>query len=202
MLGFPMDEAQSTKGNQQLTSLTGTLLSPLLGLVFLTGLAMDAYWHVHYAIGFVLIPVVALKIASTGYRAISYYTGRSPYREAGPPELSLRLLAPVLVISTVVALVTGVLLWAQHSRSGTLSTLHTDSAVVCAAAVGIHFLAYITTAARVSIRAVAASPSRLVSLRVVLVVFTLILGISLAAVTYGSGTWPARERRPAGIGQR
>ena len=29
-------------------------------------------------------------------------------------------------------------------------------------------------------------------LRVVLVAFTLILGISLAAVTYGSGTWPAR----------
>jgi len=187
-----------TAGNLELTSLTGTMLVPLLVLVLLTGFAMDAYWHVHYVIGFVLIPVVALKLASTGYRAISYYAGRRSYREAGPPELSLRLLAPVLVISTVVALGTGVALWARHSRSGTLSTLHTDSSVICALMVGIHLLAYVPQALSGSLHAMRSVRSRIGGMRLAVVITLLILGIGLSIVTYNNGTWPARERRPAG----
>lgn len=187
--------------NRQLTSLTGVLLIPLLALVFLTGLAMDMYWHVHYVIGFVLIPVVALKVAATGYRAISYYLGRKAYRAAGPPELSLRLLAPVIVISTITALVTGVALWAQHSRSGTLSTLHTDSAVICAGTVGIHVLAYLPRALVEAGHAMRATLSRVGAVRVATVMLVLVAGVALAAMTYSTGTWPAREHRPFNLTQ-
>lgn len=149
-----------TAFNRQITSLTGAVLIPLLGLVFLTGLAMDVYWHVHYVIGIVLIPVVALKVATTGYRAVAYYTGRGAYRAAGPPEVLLRSLAPVVVISTITALVTGVALWARHSRSGALSTLHTDSAVICAGTVGVHVLAYVPRAVTESLSALRTMRSR------------------------------------------
>ena len=191
-----------TANNRQLTSLTGVLLVPLLGLVFLTGLALDAYWHVHYVVGFVLIPVVALKVATTGYRAISYYVGHGPYRAAGPPELSLRLLAPLVVTSTIVALVTGVVLWAQHSRGGTLSTLHTDAAVICAGTVGIHLLAYVPRAITESFHAIRAGWSRMGSIRIAVVIVVVIAGIALSIITYANGTWPARDQRPFGTPQR
>src|SRR5258706_14679675 len=96
-----------TAANHRLTATTGVVLVPLLGLVFLTGLAMDAYWHAHYVIGFVLIPVVALKMVTTGYRAARYYAGSAAYRAAGPPQIGLRLLAPFRIVGTTVALSTG-----------------------------------------------------------------------------------------------
>src|SRR6185437_11185645 len=118
-----------TEGNHRLTAITGGLLVPLLTLIFLTGLFMDAWWHIHYAVGFALIPVVLLKLISTGYRALRYYTHHPVYRAAGPPDPLPRLIAPLLALSVIVALATGVALFIQRSRGGVLSTLHTDSAV-------------------------------------------------------------------------
>src|SRR5579864_9329682 len=83
----PPADKGPTEGNHRLTTLTGSLLVPLLALIFLTGLFMDAWWHIHYAVGFVLIPVVVLKLASTGYRAMRYYMRNPIYQAAGPPDL-------------------------------------------------------------------------------------------------------------------
>ena len=44
-----------------------------------------------------MIPPVALKLASTGWRFFRYYTNNRPYRLEGPPRLLLRLLAPLLI---------------------------------------------------------------------------------------------------------
>ena len=41
----------------------------------------------HMFIGMVLIPPVLLKLASTGYRFVRYYTGSQAYRAKGPPPL-------------------------------------------------------------------------------------------------------------------
>src|ERR1035437_3999150 len=81
-----MADKGPTEGNHRLTALTGTLLTVGLGLVFITGLFMDTYWHIHYAVGFVLIPLVALKLISTGYRVARYYTRSPIYQAAGPPD--------------------------------------------------------------------------------------------------------------------
>ena len=184
----------ATEGNHRLIALSGAALVPLLALVFLTGLFMETYWHLHYAIGFVLIPVVALKLASTGYRMVRYYTGNPTYRTAGPPRLAPRLLAPLLVLSVASALVTGVALFMQHSRRGVLSTLHTDAAVATALLVGIHLLIYVPDALAAIGREVRrAPPVRAASLRLTLAMTVLVLGIILAIVTYHSGAWPARR---------
>jgi hypothetical protein len=190
-IGAPADRGQ-IEGNQRLTALTGSLLLPLLALIFLTGLFMDAFWHIHYAIGFVLIPVVALKLASTSYRAVRYYTGHPIYKAAGPPELVPRLLAPLLVLSVVTALATGVGLFAEHSRRGVLSTLHTDAAVASAMLLGVHVLTHVLDLLGAVGRELRARLSREASYRLAAVVGTLVIGIILAAVTYSSGVWPAR----------
>jgi hypothetical protein len=191
-------ERGPTEGNHKLTALAGSLLALLLALVFLTGLLMDAWWHIHYVVGFVLIPVVALKLASTGYRAIRYYTRNPIYRDAGPPEMLPRLTAPILVLSVVIALATGVALYVERSRGGTLSTLHTDAAVVSACLVGLHLLTYAPDALRTTARELRMRLSRLAAIRVAAVISALILGIILAALTYSAGVWPSR---PHGRGE-
>lgn len=184
----------AVEANHRLTRVTGTVLLPLLGLVFLTGLAMDAYWHAHYVVGFVLIPVVLLKLASTGWRALRYYTGSPVYRAAGPPLLSLRLLAPLLVAAISVALVSGVVLLFQHSRTGSVATIHTDSAVISGGLLGLHLLAYLGASLRSAAAELQRRAPRGRALRLTLVLLALVAGAGLAVVTYSEGTWPARSR--------
>lgn len=167
----------ATEGNHRLTALTGSMLAPLLALVFLTGLFMDAWWHLHYAIGFVLIPVVVLKLASTGYRAARYYTNDPVYRAAGPPDSVPRMLAPLLAASILTTLATGVALFLQHSRRGVLSTLHTDAAIASAALIGLHLLTYIPDALATVRRELRRRPfPRAASMRITTALAVLALG--------------------------
>ncbi|HET9410894.1 MAG TPA: hypothetical protein VFO75_03315, partial [Candidatus Dormibacteraeota bacterium] len=82
------------EANERLTTLTGGLLFVLLGLIGITVLSVRSLLPQHLLLGFALIPPVALKTASTGYRFVRYYMGDPAYRQAGPPQLFLRLLAP------------------------------------------------------------------------------------------------------------
>ena len=162
---------------------------------------MDAFWHVHYAAGFVLLPLVALKLISTGYRFARYYTRSPIYQAAGPPDPVSRLLAPLLIASIVIALTTGVVLFLEHSRSGELSTLHTDAAVISAVLVGIHLLTHAPDALLSVVRELRGRWSRRAAFRVAAVLGAVVLGLVLAIVTYDSGVWPARHRaRPGGEG--
>ena len=97
----------------------------------------------HVFIGMLLVPPVALKLGTTGWRFFRYYTGAREYREKGAPLLALRLLAPLVVVSTVALISTGVALLVVGPRGGFLLGLHKASFVVWLAATGIHVLAYI-----------------------------------------------------------
>ena len=99
-------------------------------------------------IGLVLIPPVVLKLASTGYRMFSYYAGSHAYRASGPPLLPLRLMAPVLVASTIAVLASGVLLLAAGHRSSTVLTIHKVSFIVFGVLLAVHFLAYVPRVVR------------------------------------------------------
>src|ERR1700759_5675033 len=83
-------------GNEILTKATAAVLVALLVAEGVTVIHMSGLVSAHMLIGFALLPPVALKLGSTGYRFARYYTGSRPYRDKGPPRLGLRLLAPVL----------------------------------------------------------------------------------------------------------
>ena len=89
---------RSVLANERLTSLTGALLFVLLGLIGITVLNVRALLPQHLFLGFVLIPPLGLKMATTGYRFARYYLGDSAFRAAGPPHLALRLIAPIVVL--------------------------------------------------------------------------------------------------------
>jgi hypothetical protein len=131
-----------TDGNEILTSATAVALTALLVAEGITIIRMRGLVAVHMFIGMVLIPPVALKLASTGYRFVRYYTGARAYREKGPPLLPLRVMAPVLVVTTVLVLATGVLLMLVGHKSGPLLELHKISFIVWGVVFGIHVLAY------------------------------------------------------------
>jgi len=88
-------------GNELLTCAAAVVLTVLLVAEGITIVRMGGLVTVHMFVGMVLIPPVLLKLASTGYRFARYYARSRPYRAKGPPLLPLRMLGPVLVVTTV-----------------------------------------------------------------------------------------------------
>jgi hypothetical protein len=138
-------------GNERLTTSLGLVLLVLLGIETLTTLALHAYLPVHIFLGLLLIPPVALKLASTGWRFLRYYTNSRPYRLAGPPRLLLRLLAPLLIASTLTLFGSGVGLIIVGHGGGPLLQLHAVSFAVWGVLIAIHILAYLTRVLRVGL---------------------------------------------------
>jgi hypothetical protein len=133
-----------TRGNEQLTALTGTVL--LLGLAALgvTILRIRPLLWAHIFIGMLLIGPVLLKMASTGYRFARYYTHDRAYAQKGPPPASLRLLGPFVVVSTVVVFATGVvLLIAGPSSRGSLLPIHKISFIAWIVFTALHVLGHL-----------------------------------------------------------
>ena len=142
------DRFGGTEGNEILTSATAVVLTVLLVAEGLTILRMHGLRGAHMFIGLVLIPPVLLKLGSTGYRFARYYTGAAAYREKGPPRPLLRVLAPVLVATTALIFVSGVWLLLLGHHSDLVLTVHKVSFIVWSGIFGVHFLAYLPTAAR------------------------------------------------------
>jgi len=149
------------EGNERLTAASGAVLFLLLFAEGVTILFIRPLLSAHVFIGMLLIPPVALKLGSTGWRFYRYYTGRSEYLAKGPPLLPLRLLAPLVVASTVAVFGTGVALLALGpSGRGLVLGLHKASFVVWLAATGIHVLAYVGRVPRLATRARRGPPPR------------------------------------------
>jgi hypothetical protein len=146
------DRFGGTEGNEILTSATAVVLTGLLVAEGLTIVHMGGLVSAHMFIGMVLIPPVLLKLASTGYRFVRYYTGSRVYRAKGPPPLPMRLLAPALVATTLGVFVTGVLLLLAGHKSDTLLLVHKVSFIVWGVVFAVHFLAYVPRVVR-SLRA-------------------------------------------------
>jgi hypothetical protein len=131
------------EGNELLTSATALLLTVLLLAEGITIVDMGGLLSAHMFIGLVLIPPVLLKLGSTGYRFLRYYTGARRYREKGPPALPMRLLAPALVVTTLGIFATGILLLLSGHKSDQLLFIHKVFFFVWGAVFAVHFLAYI-----------------------------------------------------------
>lgn len=133
-----------TAGNERLTAITGVVLLVLLAVIGLTLLRLHGLLSVHLFVGMLLIPPVLLKLASTGYRFARYYTNEPRYRRKGPPEMVMRVLAPLVVISTAVVFASGVaLLFIGPSSRGDLLPIHKVSFIVWVSVTALHVLGHL-----------------------------------------------------------
>src|SRR5690349_9441047 len=138
-----VERSGGIEGNEALTSAAAIVLTALLLAEGVTIIDMGGLRTPHMVIGLVLIPPVLVKLGSTGYRFARYYTQARAYVAKGPPLIWLRLLAPVLVITTIAVFTTGVALLALGHRSDTLIEVHKVSFIVWGVVFGVHFLAHL-----------------------------------------------------------
>ena len=124
--------------------MTGVLLLVLLAVLGVTILRRSQLIWVHLFVGLLLIGPVALKIASTGYRFARYYARNASYRLKGPPLLPLRLIAPVVVLSTLVVFASGlVLLFEGPRHRGPWVSIHKLSFFLWLAVTALHVLGHL-----------------------------------------------------------
>jgi hypothetical protein len=178
--------------------MTGAVLLLLFAAEGVTILRLHDLLTLHFFVGMLLIGPVALKIGSTGYRFTRYYTGAPGYRRKGPPAPLLRLLGPLVVLTSVAVLGTGVVL-GFAGPGGPWLFLHKASFVLWFAVMTIHVLAYVWRLPRLlagdlgaSLRA---SGGRLLAGRAarwLLLTASVLAGLLLAVLTYHqAGHWAA-----------
>jgi hypothetical protein len=196
-----LPETGGPAGNARLTAWIGLVLlvlsvAELLTLVNVRGLIS---WHV--AIGALLGPPALAKTASTGWRLVRYYTGNPAYRQAGPPPLVLRLLGPLVVLSTLGLLGSGVvlvLLGESSSQTQLVSllgfhvtwvTVHQASFAVWAVVTGAHVLARLVPALRLSVPSRANSVPGTARRALVLVAAAVVAIIAAVVLVRADGSW-------------
>lgn len=145
-------------GNARITAWTGLALLVLIAIEMVTALDVRGMLSWHIAVGTLLVPFALLKTATTAWRTGRYYTGNGRYRRAGPPPTLLRFLGPLVVLSTLGVLGSGLALIAlgqDASRTVWFSALGQDVDAVAlhqalfvgfAIVTGLHLLARIVPA--------------------------------------------------------
>ena len=131
-------------GNEQLTAMAGVVLILLFAALGVTILRIGQLIWLHLFLGFLLLGPVLLKMVSTGYRFARYYLRKALYVAKGPPELALRAMGAVLVVSTVVVFASGiVLMFDGPSRRATPLLIHKASFIIWLGLFGLHLLAHV-----------------------------------------------------------
>ncbi len=131
-------------GNERLTTLAGAVVLVLIVVELVTTAALHALLSAHIFVGVILAGPLAVKLGSTGYRFLRYYSGSPAFVRKGPPRLELRVLAPLLVATTLVLIGSGIgLLVTGSSQPGPLLAVHNISALLWLPMIAIHTFAYV-----------------------------------------------------------
>ena len=131
-------------GNGWLTTATGIVLIVLLAVLGVTIVRIGQLIWLHLFLGLLLLGPVALKLASTGYRFMRYYTRDPRYVDRGPPVWALRSIAPVVVATTVIVFASGIVLLFLGPRDrGPWQSVHKVSFIVWIVFAGLHVLGHL-----------------------------------------------------------
>ncbi|HLX78018.1 MAG TPA: hypothetical protein VKR27_03975 [Acidimicrobiales bacterium] len=146
----PDNKDPGPEANSRLTGRTGLLLIVLL---FFEGLTIPFIhpllsWHIF--IGLAVIPPVVLKMGSTLWRFGRYYLRDPRYRAAGPPHPLLRVLGPLVVVSTVILFASGVVLWLAGPNDHLMLSLHKVSFVFWFGVLALHVLSHLLRAVKLA----------------------------------------------------
>jgi hypothetical protein len=178
------------EGNSRLTSSLGLLLLVMLAVEGATVLNVRGMLTLHMYLGLMLIPPTLLKSATTLYRFARYYSGSQSYVRKGPPHIVLRVLGPLVILSSVVLLGTGLaLIVASDSQRDTWLNLHQASFIVWLVVMSLHVLGHIVQASQDSVAEFRRDEhSRGRAVRLGSVALVLLAGVGLA-----TALWPSEQ---------
>src|SRR5580658_1006216 len=167
--------------------MTGAVLLVLFIVECLTLLNLGGFLTLHVFLGMLLLGPVCLKIGSTLWRFTRYYTGSVPYVRKGPPNPLERVLGPLVILSTLAVLGTGVALVVQGPPDWQWHQLHREAFLVWAAVILIHLASYVPKLPRLLSSQPAERARELLAARVtrwLLLLGSLAAGLVLALLTY------------------
>jgi hypothetical protein len=136
--------------NERMTALAGALLLVLILVELVTAFNLHALISAHIFVGLFLAGPLAVKLGSTGYRFLRYYTRSPAFVRKGPPKLALRVLAPLLLVTTFVVIGSGIGLLVT-GPDGPFFRVHAISVLIWIPIVVIHVYAHIRTVPRLII---------------------------------------------------
>lgn len=137
------DVATGVVGNARLTGMLGAVIFVLLAIEGVTILRVHQLISAHVFVGMLTVPPVALKIATTTYRFARYYAGDPEYTRKGPPLLLLRLAGPLVVVTSVAVLATGIAALAAGPGTRWLLEAHKASFILWFPLMTVHVLGHV-----------------------------------------------------------
>lgn len=175
-------------GNERLTATVGVTLIVLTIVELATLLfGLQTFLQLHVFVGLVLLPPIALKLMSTGWRFARYYTRNEQYRLKGAPQMLMRVLAPLLVAFTVLLFGSGVAIGLVHGQALSVARrIHGPAAFAWTVLLGVHVLVYGARALRAAGADLQRRTRRAVGgagVRTYLVLAALLCGIAVGLAT-------------------
>ena len=138
------DDRSAVVGNERMTALAGAVLLVLILVELVSAAYLRTLLSIHVFVGVLLAGPLVVKLGSTGSRFLHYYTKSPAFVRRGPPRLTLRVLAPLLIATTLVVIGSGVgLVVTGPTQAGLLLPLHGFSVLVWLPLIAIHVFAYI-----------------------------------------------------------
>jgi hypothetical protein len=128
-------------GNERLTALVSFVLLVLIMVELVTSAVLRSWLPAHTFVGVCLSGPLLVKMSSTGWRFLRYYTRAPAYVRRGPPPLVLRVLGPVLLVTTLVMIGSGIGLVVTGPIQPFL-LVHVFSALVWLPLTAVHSLAH------------------------------------------------------------
>ena len=129
-------------GNEQLTALVSLVLLVLIIVELVTSAFLRLWLPAHTVVGVLLAGPLLVKMGGAGWRFLRYYTRAPAYVRRGPPPLALRVLGPVLLVTTLVMVGSGIGLVVVGPLQPLLLT-HVFSALVWLPLIAVHSLAHL-----------------------------------------------------------
>jgi len=139
---FYAKKNSSVYKNERLTAIAGAILFVLIIVELIITANLRNMISFHIFVGVLLSGPLVVKMLSTGYRFVRYYTRSTEYVKSGPPKPLLRILAPFLVLTTILVFVSGFLI-IQHWNNSLIFKVHAASVALWLPLLAIHIYAYL-----------------------------------------------------------
>jgi hypothetical protein len=146
-------DSRGVAANERLTAMAGAALLVVFVVELATVSNLGTLMSVHVFVGVLMAGPLVVKLGSTGWRFVRYYTGNPAFVRHGPPPLPLRLLAPLVVASALAVVASGFALVVTGPASpGPFVAMHVISFLVWMPAMAIHVAGHLLEVPRLIVK--------------------------------------------------
>ncbi|WP_436664385.1 hypothetical protein ACOALA_10305 [Alicyclobacillus acidoterrestris] len=133
--------------NERLTALAGGVLFVVIAAQLVITANLRALISIHIFVGVLLCGPLIVKLCSTAYRFVQYYTHSPSFAQKEAPNIWLRVLAPFLVVVTLMVFVSGfALAIVGPSHIGVILDIHAACVALWLPLLAVHVYAHIRKA--------------------------------------------------------